>query len=129
MTSFSIIATDWREGRVGEIANHRHHAFLGSRSCQTQRDPAAGLGKIPAKPANHGHFALFDHDIAKNSDKPGPVWEKLPRKSPIMAISRKRGDRIGQTRGPNFEGRRFQRNETFFIDQSIVEIRHGEPPL
>ena len=113
-------------GLEGEAANHGDHAFLDYDRAKA-RGP--GLGKIPAKPANHGHFALFDHDIAKNSDKPGPVWEKLPRKSPIMAISRKRGDRIGQTRGPNFEGRRFQRNETFFIDQSIVEIRHGEPPL
>ena len=47
--------------------------------------PAAGLGKISAKPANHGQSAFLDHDLAKTRDNPRRLG-KFQGKPPMMAI-------------------------------------------
>ena len=78
MIDFSM---DWREGVIGETANHSHYAFLGPRSCQAQQP----VGKIPVKPANHGHYAFLDRDVAKTRDNPHRLG-KIQGKPPIMAI-------------------------------------------
>ena len=90
-----------RGGLVGETAHHDHHAFLGPRSCQSQRQSTIGwekfprsrqswpsrfirprycqkqrhhhheLGKIPGETAIHGHPALLDPPRAKTSNRLG----------------------------------------------------------
>ena len=49
--------------------------FLDRDHAKARDNPAAGLGKMPAEIANHGHHALFDRDGAKTNSQ--PAWEKF----------------------------------------------------
>ena len=75
MTSFPMVLIIWFAAASLRKPTVGRSRFFGSRSRQSQRQPATGLGKIPAKPANHSDHAFFDRPRAKNSDNSPPTGE------------------------------------------------------
>ena len=83
--------------RSAEAANHGDQAYS-HRDVAKARDNRKGWGKFPRKSPIMAITLYFNRPRAKVSDNSRMAWEKLQRRPPIMAIPKKRGDRIGQTR-------------------------------
>ena len=91
MTSFPMIPVAlFAEVGFGKpTVNHGVHALIGSRSRQSRRQPASGLGKIEMETVYHGDVPKKKRRL-RQSRRPATRLGKFQRNPFIMAIAKQR---------------------------------------